>query len=266
MRPRTRKILLGYTILVFLFFYIPIFILMIFSFNNSKLGTVWTGFTFDWYVKLITDTQILSAAENSLIVAFTTMIISCILGTLAALAFHRYEFPGKKVVETLFYIPVVIPDIVMGVSLLVLYGKLHITLGLITVIPGHVAFATSFVILVLLARLAGFDRSLEEAAKDLGANGWQTFWKVTFPLILPGILAGALLAFTMSLDEFVIAFFTLGPGSDTLPVLIYSMVRMGVSPEINALATILILLIAATVLIVGGRMGRTSKPKGGNAG
>ncbi|HET7615500.1 MAG TPA: ABC transporter permease, partial [Bacillales bacterium] len=179
-----------------------------------------------------------------------------------ALALYRYKFPGKKALDFLFYIPVVIPDIVIGVSLLVLYGWFHVTLGLATVIPGHVAFAASYVLLVVLARLAGFDRSLEEAARDLGANGWQTFWRVTFPLILPGVLAGALLSFTMSLDEFVIAFFTTGPASNTLPVLIYSMVRMGVSPEINALATILVLLIAAFVIIIGGRMGINNKPGG----
>ncbi|UFT99094.1 ABC transporter permease [Radiobacillus kanasensis] len=254
MRPRTKKILSIYTVLIFMFFYIPIAILMAFSFNDSKVGTVWTGFTVDWYVSLFSNEQILTAAYNSLLIAVVTTIIATICGTLAALAFHRYSFPGKKALDFLFYIPVVIPDIVVAVALLALYGWLQVTLGLSTVLPGHVAITISYVMLVVLARLAGLDNQLEEAAKDLGANEWHTFWKVTFPLISPGILAGALLAFTISLDEFVITYFTSGPSANTLPVLVYSMVRMGVSPEINALSTILVLLIIITVMVVGKRM------------
>lgn len=249
--------------LVFAFFYIPIIVLMIFSFNDSRIGTVWTGFTVDWYIKLFSNSQILDAALNSLYVAVATTVISTILGTIAALALHRYRFPGKRAVDFLFYIPVIIPDIVLAVALLALYGLLKVELGLITVIPGHVVIATSFVMLVVYARLAGLDRSLEEAAKDLGANEWTTFWKVTLPIITPGVLAGALLALTISLDEFVIAFFSSGPGSSTLPVLVYSMVRKGVSPEINALSTILILIIVIIVGFVGWRMARSNHKRGG---
>lgn len=245
-----------------MFFYIPLVVLMAFSFNDSKLGTVWTGFTFEWYVKLFNNSQIIEATVNSLIVAVITTIISTVLGVLGALVLHRYIFPGRKAISFIFYIPVVIPEIVLAVALLSLYGAMNIQLGLLTIVPGHVVFATSFVILVLLARLAGMDNALEEAAKDLGANEWHTFWKVTFPLLFPGILAGALMAFTISLDEFVVAFFTTGPGSNTLPVLVYSMVRRGVSPEINALSTILILLIIFFVSIVGWRMMRADR-KGG---
>lgn len=259
MRTKTKRILFVYTILIFLFFYIPMIILMIFSFNDSKLGTVWTGFTFDWYTKLVHDGQILNALKNSIIVTVVTTVIASVLGTLAALALHRYKFFGKQIVNFLFYIPVVIPDIVVGVSLLALYGWLHVTLGVSTVIPGHVVITTSYVMLVVIARLYGFDSALEEAAKDLGANSWQTFWKVTFPLIFPGILAGALMAFTISLDEFVVAFFNTGPGSGTLPVLIYSMVRKGISPEINALSTIMILFVVIMVLVVGKRMTQAGK-------
>ncbi|CDQ38568.1 ABC transporter permease [Virgibacillus salexigens] len=263
MREGTKKTLFVFTILVFAFFYIPILVLMVFSFNDSKIGTVWTGFTFDWYIRLFSNSQIIDAAFNSLFIAIVTTVISTVLGTLAALTLHRYGFPGKRTVGFVFYIPVVIPDIVLAVALLVLYSFLNVKLGLATVIPGHVVFATSFVILVLLARLAGLDKALEEAAKDLGANEWHTFWKVTFPLIYPGILAGALLAFTISLDEFVVAFFTTGPGSNTLPVLVYSMVRRGVSPEINALSTILILAVVLVIVIVGWRMNRMNKQQGG---
>lgn len=266
LRAKTKRILFFYSLLVFIFFYVPIIILMVFSFNDSKVGTTWTGFTFDWYRKLVSDTPILDATRTSLIIAVVTTLIACVLGTLAALAIHKYKFPGKKILDFLFYIPVVIPDIIIGVSLLALYGWLHITLGLQTVIPGHVAITTSYVMFVVLARLHGFDQSLEEAARDLGANPWQAFWKVVFPLIFPGILAGALLSFTISLDEFVISFFTSGPGSNPLPVLIYSMVRKGVSPEINALSTILILVIIIMVVVVGTRMGQGRGQKEANDG
>lgn len=224
---------------------------IIYSFNDSKLGTVWTGFTLDWYSSIFQNHQLINATMNSLYLAVISTVIATILGTLAALALYRYTFVGKKAVEFLFYIPVVIPDIVVAVALLAIYGILNVSLGLNTAIPGHVAITISYVMLVVLARLSSFDSSLEEAAKDLGANEWKTFWKVTFPLIFPGILAGGLLAFTISLDEFVISFFTLGPGDNTLPVLVYSMVRLGVSPEVNVLSTIIIAIMFIVVIIVG---------------
>lgn len=259
MRERTKKLLFMYSIAVFLFLYIPIVCLMIFSFNDSKLGTVWTGFTFKWYIKLFNNSQIMDALLNSLFIAVVTTVLSVIFGTLAALVLHRYLFTGKKIVDFILMIPVIIPDIVIGIAMLAIYGIFKVNLGLITVIPGHVVWGISFVALVVLARMSGFDRSLEEAAKDLGANEWQTFWRVTFPLIFPGVLAGALIVFTMSLDEFEVAFFTSGPGSSTLPVLIYSMVRHGVSPEINALSTILIVLIMIAIIIWGLTMRRKER-------
>lgn len=251
MRTRTKRVLFVYSLLVFAFLYIPIVIVMVFSFNDSKLGTVWTGFTFDWYIKLFSNQQIFDALMNSLFIAVIVTITSTVLGTLAALAVHRYTFVGKKSMDFLFLIPVIIPDLVIAVALLAIYGMLNLNLSLITIIPGHVVWGISFVMLVVLARLQGLDRSLEEAAKDLGANEWQTFWRVTFPLIFPGVLAGALLTFTLSLDEFEVSFFTSGPSSTTLPVLIYSMVRLGVSPEINALSTIMILIIVLAIVIWG---------------
>ncbi|GAJ98275.1 ABC transporter permease [Geomicrobium sp. JCM 19055] len=251
MRKKTIIILGIFSVMVFLFFYIPLFVVMAFSFNDSSVGTVWTGFTTQWYESLFSNRQILSAVQNSLYIAVVTTIISTILGTLAAIALYRYNFPGKRFLNVIFYIPVAMPEIVVGISLLALYAMVGMTLGLNTVFPGHVVMATSFVMLVVMARLHGFDPAMEEAAKDLGANKWQTFWRVTFPLIFPGVLAASLLAFTISLDEFVVAFFTTGPGSNTLPVLIYSMVRRGVSPEINALSTIMLIFIVIVVLIVG---------------
>ncbi len=251
MRKRTKRLLTIFSVFVFAFFYIPILVLMLFSFNDSKLGTVWTGFTFDWYIKLFNNQQIIDAFFNSLFVAVVTTILSTIIGTLAALALHRYTFIGKGSINTLFLIPVIIPDIVIAVAMLAVYGLLKMELGLLTVIPGHVVWGISFVALVVLSRMSGLDKNLEEAAKDLGANEWHTFWRVTFPLIFPGILAGALLTFTLSFDEFEVAFFTSGPGSSTLPVLVYSMVRLGISPEINALSTILILVVVLAVAIWG---------------
>jgi spermidine/putrescine transport system permease protein len=261
LRDRTKKILFSFSLLVFLFFYIPILFVIIFSFNDSKLGTVWTGFTLEWYTSIFENSQLIGATMNSLYIAIIATLISTVLGTLAALALHRYTFIGKKAVEFLFYIPVVIPDIVVAVALLAIYGILNMSLGLNTAIPGHVAITISYVMLVVLARLSSFDNALEEAASDLGANGWQTFWKVTFPLIFPGILAGGLLAFTISLDEFVISFFTLGPGDNTLPVLVYSMVRLGVSPEVNVLSTFIIVIMVIAVLIIGLRMRKGGEAK-----
>lgn len=260
MRKRTKKVLFLYSLFVFAFFYIPIIVLIVFSFNDSKLGTVWTGFTFDWYIKLFKNALIIEALMNSLFVAIVTTILSTISGTLAALALHRYTFIGRKTMDFIFLIPVIIPDIVIGIALLAIYGILNIKLGLLTIIPGHVVWGISFVALIVLARLSGIDRSLEEAAKDLGANEWHTFWRVTFPLIFPGILAGALITFTLSLDEFEVAFFTSGPGDSTLPVLVYSMVRLGVSPEINALSTILICIIMIAIIIWGFLIGKKGEP------
>lgn len=257
MRVRTKRVLFTYSILMFMFLYIPIIILMIFSFNDSKISTVFTGFTYDWYSNLFSNKQIWFALKNSLFIGAITTLIATVLGTLAALAFNKYNFPGRKLLDALYYTPIIIPDIVLGIALLTFYGFLEVSLGFKTVIPGHVTITASYVMLVVLARLHGFDRSLEEAAKDLGANALQTFKKVTLPLIFPGVLAGALLAFTISLDEFVIAYFTSGPKSTTLPVYVYTMISKGVSPEINALSTLLILLIAITVLVVGKNAGKS---------
>ncbi|KGX91779.1 ABC transporter permease [Pontibacillus marinus] len=249
MRARTKKVLFSWTILVYIFFYVPILILMIYSFNDSKISTSWQGFTFDWYNKLFSNSAIGSAVLNSLTVALFTTLISLIIGTTAAIALYRYDFPGKKYIDLLFYLPIVIPPIIIGVALLTVYARLKVALGIQTIIPGHVVLTTPFVTMLVMSRLQGFDHSLEDAAKDLGANAWNTFWRVTLPLIFPSILSGALLSFTISVDEFVVSFFTTGPGASTLPVMIYSMVRTGVTPEINALSTIMILVTVFVVLL-----------------
>ncbi len=238
------------------FLYVPIIILVVFSFNASRYATVWRGFTLLWYQQLFTNQAIASALKNTLLVAGGSTLVSTVFGTMVALAMERYDFRGKLPFDALLYLPIIIPDIAMAVMLLLFFILARIQLGLITIIISHVAFNISFVAVVVRARLAYFDVTLEEAAQDLYANEWQTFRRVTLPLIMPGVLAGALLAFTLSIDDYVITFFTAGPGSSTLPLRIYSMVKLGVTPEINALSTLMLgasmALVALSLLLQKG--------------
>jgi spermidine/putrescine transport system permease protein len=232
----------------YVFLYAPIIVLIVFSFNSSRFVATWGGFSFRWYTKLFQDAAMGVALRNSLIVAFVSTIISTLFGTMTALAMERYDFVGKLSLDALLYLPIIIPEISMAVMLLLFFVMTKITLGLVTIIIAHVAFNISFVTVVVRARLAGLDRRLEEAAQDLYANELKTFWYVTLPLMMPGIVAGALMAFTLSLDDFVITFFTAGPGSTTLPLRVYSMVKLGVTPEINALSSLMILVSMALVM------------------
>jgi spermidine/putrescine transport system permease protein len=259
-RPRslTERLLTGNLWLVFFFFYAPILMLVIFSFNSGRFVSQWEGFSLRWYITLFNNEAIGLALRNSLIVAGVSTVISTVLATLVAVGMERYNFRGKGTLDGVLYLPIIIPDIAMAVMLLLFFvqaGQVlgliggRFSLGLTTVILAHVAFNISFVTVTVRARLADFDRSLEEAARDLYANEWATFRYVTLPLIWPGILAGALLAFTISLDDFVITFFTGGPGSTTLPLRIYSMVKTGITPEINALSTLMLGASMALVLV-----------------
>ncbi len=241
-----------YATLVYIFLYLPIFVLVVFSFNKSKLNATFTGFTLDWYKNLINNTQILEALKNSLIIAFISTFFAVIIGTLAAIGMYRYKFKGKRAMEGLLYIPVVIPEIVMGISMIAFFSSLNLPAGLITLILAHITFCISYVIIVVRARLDGFDSALEEAAQDLGATPWQTLTKVTLPVISPGIISGALLAFTLSLDDVIISFFAAGPDSNTLPLKIFSMVKFGVTPEINALSTVMMVFTLSMVVIAEG--------------
>jgi spermidine/putrescine transport system permease protein len=246
----TRRWGLGlYTLLFYLYLYLPIGVLIVFSFNTDRLNLFWEGFTLRWYGVLFNDGRVALATRNTLSVAFTSTIVSTVIGTLAALALQRYAFRLKRLSEPLLYIPIVIPEVVMGIGLLSLYASLQLNLGLLTITLSHIAFSIPFVALVVRARLHGFDRTLEEAAMDLGANEWTTFRRVTLPLILPGVLSGAMLAFTLSLDDFIITFFTSGPGSTTLPLLVYGMVKTHITPEINALSTVWVLTVFVLLLI-----------------
>jgi spermidine/putrescine transport system permease protein len=244
-----RRLLQLNAILIYIFLYAPIVILILFSFNNSRLNAVWRGFTLDWYKALIQDEAIIRACKNSLIVSLSSTFISTIIGTITAFGLERYKFRLKSIYTGLIYLPIIIPDLVMAISLLIFYTKIRLPLGLMSIIVAHVAFNISFVTVVVRARLRGFDKTLEEAAMDLGANEFTTFRKVTLPLIAPGVLGGALLAFTLSIDDFVITYFTAGTGSDTLPLRIFSMVRFGITPEINAVSSILLLNSIIFVLL-----------------
>ncbi|MGH4141092.1 extracellular solute-binding protein [Clostridium sp.] len=237
-----------YLLLIFMFLYIPIMVLITFSFNQSKLNVVWTGFTFKWYQSLLHNAGILEAVKNSFIIAIISTILSVIIGTLAAIGMYRYKFRGKRIVDAILYVPLVIPEIVMGISLLVFFSIVKIPLGKVSLIIAHVTFSIAYVVAVVKTRLDGFDKSVEEVAMDLGATPLKTFFYVTHPIIMPGVIAGGLLAFTLSLDDVIISFFVAGPGSVTLPLKVFSMVKFGVTPEINALSTLIILL---TVIVLG---------------
>jgi len=235
----------------FVFLYAPIFTLVAFSFNNSKRNVTWEGFTFDYYVKAFNNTSLHDTLLNSLIVAFWSTLVATVIGALLGVALQRFRFPLKGPYEGLIHLPIVIPEVCMAASMLVFFAKfLDIPFGLFTVTASHIAFSFPFVAVVVRSRMAGFDESLEEASRDLGASPWQTFFNVTLPYMMPGVVAGALLAFTLSLDDFLITFFVSGPSSTTFPVKIYSMVRQSVTPEVNAASTILI-LVTLTVTAIG---------------
>jgi spermidine/putrescine transport system permease protein len=243
-----KRALLWLAVGLFLFLYIPILILIIFSFNDNDQIGLWTGFSLRWYGELMRNEAVLEALKLSLWVAVWSTIISTFLGTLTALALERHRFWGKITYDAILYLPIIIPDIVMALSTLLFFVVLGVALSRYTILIAHVAFNISFVAIVVRARLADMNSVLEEAAADLGANEWQTFRRVTLPLLMPGVISGALLAFTLSLDDFVITFFVAGPGSTTLPVRVYSMIRFGLTPEVNAVSTLMFL--GSTLLVV----------------
>ncbi len=244
---------------IFTFLYFPIVALVAFSFNDSKRNVTWQGFTFDYYVKAFNNASLHEAFMNSMIIAGTATLVSTVLGAMLGLGLHRFRFPARGLVDGWISLPIVIPEVCMGVAMLAFFAAVNIPLGLFTITVSHIAFIVPFVAVVIRARMAGFDQSLEEASRDLGADQWQTFWNVTFPYMGPGLMAGALLAFTLSLDDFVITFFTSGPGSTTFPIKIYSMVRFSVTPEVNAASTVLIVLTLTLTIIAMVIQGRSSK-------
>lgn len=233
-----------------LFLYFPLLALVAFSFNDTARNIVWRGFTFGNYADAFNDSHLIEAFRNSLTIAGTATAVSVVIGTALGLALHRFRFPLKNGFEAWMYLPIMIPEVCMGVAMLAFFDLLRIPLGLFTIIVSHVAFCMPFVAVVVRARAAGSDPALEEASADLGASQWQTFWYVTIPELLPGIIAGALLAFTVSLDDFVITFFTAGPGSTTFPVQVYSMIKFSVTPEINVAASVLMAITLSLIAVV----------------
>jgi spermidine/putrescine transport system permease protein len=248
----------------FLFLYAPIAILVLFSFNDSRRNIVWQGFTLDYYTKAFGNASLIEAFTNSMVIALLSTLVSTVIGGLLALALWRFRFPAKPALEGAMALPIVIPEICLGVALMAFFVRTGWTAALPwpfnlgPIIIGHVVFSFPFVTIVVRARMAGFDRALEEASKDLGAGEWQTFRNITLPYMRPGLIAGALLAMTLSLDDFVITFFTSGPETLTFPVKVYSMVRFGATPEVNAASTLLILVTVA-LTVIGVRMQRPAR-------
>ena len=238
-----------YACLVYIFLYLPIAVVIAFSFNTSRMNIVFEGFTLEWYVSMWSNTLLMAAFKNTIIVAFVSTLISTVLGTLCAVGLNRFEFKLKGLISSSLYIPIVIPELVFAIAMLILFSSLNITMNMVTLIISHVTFSLPFVVITVRSRMAGFDKSVEEAARDLGANEFRTFFRVTLPMIAPGVMSGAMLALTLSLDDVVVSFFTAGVESQTLPLRILSMVKKGISPDVNALSTLLI--IGSVLLLVG---------------
>lgn len=230
----------------YLFLYLPLIVVILFSFNDSRVNVGWSGFTFKWYKVLLHDSTMISAALNSLVIAFVSSCVSVILGTLAGVALHRYRIP---LLSSLVLFPVAAPELLVGVALLLFFVLINFTLGYASIILAHIAFCVSFVAIAVKTRMYGMDDSILDAARDLGASPGQTFFLILLPTILPGIISGGLMAFTLSVDDFVITFFTAGPGSTTLPLAIYSMLKMGVTPEINAISTVIIVFTLLLTMV-----------------
>jgi spermidine/putrescine transport system permease protein len=243
----------GWTLLVFAFLYIPILLLIIFSFNESKLGIRWTGFTTHWYGVLFQNEVLLRSFKNSMIVASVTMVLATVLGTIGAWLMFRYRFPARRLLGLLIFIPMVMPEVLMGTSLMALFVRMHLELGYTAMIIAHTTFCFPFVLVGVQARLEGIDPFLEEAAMDLGATPVQAFWKVIVPYLMPAIISGMLMSFTLSFDEYIVSFFLTNAGSQTLPLKVFGMAKKGLSPDLNALSTLFVLgtflLVIATQLI-----------------
>lgn len=253
----------GWSALVFVFLYIPIVLLIVYSFNASELSFIWGGISFEWYRKLWDNGPLMDSLKNSLIVAVPTTALSVLLGTIGAWLLFRYRFPALKVLSTLIFIPMVIPEVIMGVSLLIFFtvvaGPLNqllatfteeeFGLGYLTIIIAHTTFCFPFVLVAVQARLAGIDPNLEEAAMDLGAPPLKAFWLVIIPYLLPAIVSGALMSFTLSLDEYIVTLFTTGPESQTLTIKVFGMAKKGLDPSLNAISAIFVLATAMLVVL-----------------
>lgn len=248
-RKRTGRYLGNlYAVLVFAFIYLPIVIMVIFSFNDQRNNYYWNGFTLEWYKVLFTESDLLPFLINSLIVAVAATAISIVVGVLGAMGLMRFEFRLKQTINSALYIPIVIPEVVLGISLLMLYETANFPLGLMSMILAHATFCIPFVVIIMRGRMSGMDMSIEEASQDLGANRVTTFFRVTLPMLVPGILSSAFMSFTLSIDDVIISNFVSGPYSTTLPVKILSMVKVGLKPEVNALTSIMVLVLVLGII------------------
>ena len=238
-----------YAIIVFAFIYLPIVIMVIFSFNDQRNNYYWNGFTLEWYEYLFTQSDLLQYLINSLIVAIVATAISLVIGVLGAMGLMRFEFKLKQTINNSLYIPIVIPEVVLGISLLMLYETANFPLGMMSMILAHATFCIPFVVIIMRGRMSGMDMSVEEASQDLGANRITTFFRVTLPMLIPGILSSAFMSFTLSIDDVIISNFVSGPYSTTLPVKILSMVKVGLKPEVNALTSIMVLVLILGIIV-----------------
>ena len=237
-----------YALLIFAFIYLPIVVMVVFSFNDQRNNYYWNGFTLEWYKVLFTESDLLQYLINSLIVAIVATLISIIVGVLGAMGLMRFEFKLKQTINSSLYIPIVIPEVVLGISLLMLYDMANFPLGLMSMILAHATFCIPFVVIIMRGRMSGMDMSVEEASQDLGANRMTTFFRVTLPMLVPGILSSAFMSFTLSIDDVIISNFVSGPYSTTLPVKILSMVKVGLKPEVNALTSIMVLVLILGII------------------
>lgn len=244
-----KSIKTAYAFLVYAFLYLPLAVMAVYSFNASKYSLSWKGFTLKWYARLLANSSLLDAAVRSLTIAVISATVACILGTLAAFMLHLYRFRGRRSVFGSMFIMMMSPDIVIGISLLVLFLGLGMSLGFWTLLMAHVTLCVPFVTATVYSRFRGFDRSVVEAARDLGATEALVFRRIVLPMALPGLVAGWLLSFTLSLDDVIISFFTTGPTYEVLPLRIYSMVRLGIKPDVNALSVVMIAVTVATVVL-----------------
>ncbi len=248
--------------LIFLFLYAPIIVLIVFSFNNTKSRGHWDGFTFKWYLSLLEDDQILKALYYTITIAVLSSVIATIIGTIAAIGIYNMSYLGKKITMNLNYLPVLNPDIVTGVSLMALFIFVKLKLGFLTMLLAHITFNIPYVVLSILPKLRQLNKHLAEAAMDLGATPFYAFRKVILPEIMPGIITGSLIAFTLSIDDFVISFFTTGSGVTNLSITIYSMARRGINPKINALSTLMFFSVITLLVIINLRTSKDIKRKG----
>lgn len=245
----SRWLLRGYLALIYGLLYLPILVLVVFAFNDNRSAYSWGGFSWRWFEALFSNRSLMDAALNSLLLAASTATLTMIIGTLTAVALQRYRFRGKAALQGMLFVVMMSPEIVMAISLLALFILLGMQLGFVSLLLAHITFCLPFVVITVYAQLSGFDNRLLEAARDLGASEWQTLRTVLLPMIWPALLAGWLLGFTLSLDDVVVSTFMTGPGFDVLPLRIYSMVRIGLSPEVNALGALLLLLSLVSLML-----------------